>query len=73
MNEDTIKFLAARIIEKAKETASESANKNEDEFFVGKKLAYYEVLDILQSELYVRDVDLEKFGLNLDLLNDSSL
>lgn len=72
MNEETIKFLISRLLEKAKDTVEESKGKTSDPFYSGKKLAYYEMLDVLQSELEVRDQDLEKFGLNIDLLKKLS-
>lgn len=36
-------------------------------FTQGRRTAYYEMLDILKSELDVRDADLEKLGLNFDI------
>ena len=35
----------------------------------GRKVAYYEMLDILKTELDIRDQDLKEFGLDIDLEN----
>lgn len=70
MSEDTIKFLIARLLESAKETVRESEGKAGDAFYDGKKLAYYEMLDILQSELEAHGESLSDFGLDVDLLKN---
>ena len=36
---------------------------------LAEKVAYYEMLDILKTELYVRDQDLKEFGLDINLEN----
>ena len=43
------------------------ADQSKDEFQAGRKLAYYEIADIIKCELCVRDADLSKFGLDVDL------
>lgn len=66
---DAMKFIIKRVIQNALDTAKE-AKENNDDFNKGRKLAYYEILDTIKSELYVRDVDLSEFGLDFDLEND---
>ncbi|MFV0558879.1 MAG: hypothetical protein ACK5MW_09650 [Enterococcus sp.] len=70
MNDETIKFLISRLLDNAKETVEESKGKTGDAFYDGKKLAYYEILDTLQSELLAHDESLEDFGLDKDLLKE---
>ena len=67
MNESTIKFIISRVIENANDAAEEANQNKNDDFYKGRKLAYYEILDIIKSELEVRDADLKEFGLDIDL------
>ena len=67
INEATIKFIISRMIEKANDAVAEAKNNEGDQFYVGRKLAYYEVLDTIKSELEVRDADLKEFGLDANL------
>lgn len=68
MTEEAYKYILARILERAFESIEEAQQDNND-FNNGRKLAYYEVADIIKSELDVRDVNLEEFGLDTDLEN----
>lgn len=67
MNEAVIKFIISRVIENANDAAEESKQNKADDFYKGRKLAYYEILDTIKSELEARDADLEEFGLDIDL------
>ena len=62
-----IAYIVERIVERAKEAVEESREDREDYFKDGRALAYYEVLDILRTELSVREISLEKIGLSFDL------
>ena len=64
---DGISYIVGRIVERAREAAKESKDYREDGFKDGRALAYYEVLDILRTELSVREISLEKIGLSFDL------
>ena len=66
MTVESYKYILARILERAFESLEEAKENNSD-FDNGRKLAYYEVTDIIKSELLVRDADLKKFGLDIDL------
>ncbi|MBO5907468.1 MAG: transposase [Clostridia bacterium] len=66
ISNESYKYILARVLERAFESIEE-ANENEDEFYKGRKLAYYEIADIIKSELMVRDADLKEFGLDVDL------
>lgn len=59
----TIKYIIARVIEKAKD--DDIAGR--DDFVMGKRLAYYEILDTIRNELVVNEQDLKEFGLDFNL------
>lgn len=70
MNEDSLKYLIAKLIEDANDVKAEFENiQNKDEklFLEGKRLAYYEMLLTIQNELDIEDQDLAEFGLNINL------
>lgn len=67
MNEATIKFIISRVIENANDALKESKENKNDDFYKGRKLAYYEILDTIKNELKVNDQDLKDFGLDIDL------
>ena len=64
--EKSYKHIINRVLERAFESIRE-AQESDNDFDNGRKLAYYEVADIIKSELWVRDVDLKEFGLDVDL------
>lgn len=66
MMNESIKFIIARLIDRANESAVE-AKELPDDFNKGRRLAYYEVLDTIKSELQVRNVDLKEYGLDVNL------
>ncbi len=67
MSEEAIKFIIARVIDNASDALEEARENNGDDFYKGKKLAYYEILDTIKNELDIRDQDLEDFGLGMNL------
>lgn len=72
MNEltsDAIKYIIARLLDNANDAVEEYNKDKKDEFNAGRKVAYYEMLDILKTEFDVRDQDLKEFGLDIDLEN----
>lgn len=69
LTKEGIKYMVARLLENAKEAAKESKADKDDMLAAGRRLAYYEMLDILRTELDVRDQDLKEFGLDIDLEN----
>jgi len=64
---DGIAYIVGRIVERAREAVKESKDDKKDSFKDGRALAYYEVLDILRTELSVREISLEEIGLDFDL------
>ena len=69
MTDSVIRFIIARVIKNAY-NAAEEAKQNVNDFYKGRKLAYYEILDTIKNELLVRDADLKEFGLDIDLENE---
>lgn len=67
MNDATIKFIVSRVIENARDAREEAKENKADDFYRGKNLAYYEILDTIKNELDVRDEDLKELGLDIDL------
>ncbi|MBQ7314926.1 MAG: transposase [Clostridia bacterium] len=67
MNESTIKFIISRVIENDKDAAEEAKQNKADDFYKGRKMAYYEILDTIKNEMDVRDADLKQLGLDIDL------
>lgn len=69
LTKDGIKYMIARLLDNANEAAEESRKDSSDQFAAGRRLAYYEMLDILKTELEIRDQDLKELGLDTDLEN----
>lgn len=67
MNEETIKYIIARVIDNANDVLEEERKNKDDAFYKGKKLAYYEILDTIKNDLDINDQDLKEFGLDVDL------
>ena len=67
MMDETIKYILSRIIDNANDAIMESREHPDDDFYKGKKLAYYEVLDTIKNELIAKDQNLKEFGLDINL------
>lgn len=67
LNEDSLKYIIARLVKNANDAVEESEKDKSDAFNQGRRLAYYEMLDILKNELDVRDADLKELGLDFDV------
>ena len=67
MNDETVKYIIARLVERADEAAQEYQINKSNEFESGRALAYYEMLDILKTELDFNDQDLKDYGLDINL------
>lgn len=65
--DEFIKYIISRLIERATETKEESMQDKNDEFQGGRNIAYYEMLDIVKSELQAHDMDLDEYGLDFNL------
>ena len=64
---DGLKYIIESVIVYAQDAKEEYKENRDSEFYRGKMLAYYEVLDTIKNRLYVRDADLKEFGLDMDL------
>jgi hypothetical protein len=69
LSKESLQYMIARLLERAKEAVEESNADPNNDLEAGRRLAYYEMLDILKSELLVEDQDLKDFGLDIDLEN----
>lgn len=67
LNNEALKYIIARLVDNANEAVTESEADKDNLFKSGRRLAYYEMLDILKSELDARDFDLKELGLNIDV------
>ena len=66
---DEFKYIVSRVLDNANDAISEAKENPEDDFYKGRKMAYYEVLDTIKNELKARDADLKEFGLDIDFEN----
>lgn len=66
MLHNDIKKIVKEIIERANESKAE-AKESQDNFYLAKNLAYYEVLDMLRDELTMQGESLADYGLNFEL------
>lgn len=64
---ESMKYIVGRLIKNACEAANEANADKSDLFAAGRQVAYYEMLDILRSELLIADQDLKEFGLDFNL------
>ena len=62
-----LQYITGRLLKEAVEASEESREDKTDLFKAGRATAYYEMLDILKTELDVRDEDLREYGLDIDL------
>lgn len=69
LTKDGIKYIIARLLDNANDAVRESSEHKDDLFAAGRRLAYYEMLDVLKNELNIRDQDLKEFGLDINLEN----
>ena len=69
LTKEGIKYMIARLLENANEAAEESRQEKNDQYSAGRKVAYYELLNILKKELDLREQDLQDLGLDIDLEN----
>ena len=66
LNKETMQYIVGRLLELAKD-AYEESQKEHDPFYEGQNVAFYKMLDVLQTELDVNEQDLKDYGLDIDL------
>lgn len=64
---ESMKFIIERLVENANDAVEESERDKGDLFAQGKRLAYYEMLDTLNSELKAHGVDPGEVGIHFDV------
>ena len=67
LNDSAVKFIIARVIDNANHALEEQKKNPNDDFYHGKCLAYYEILDSIKNDLIIEGEDLKEFGLNINL------
>lgn len=67
ISDEAIKHIVERLLEKFETAAEESRKNKQDPFYSARELAYYEMLDVLRTEIDVNADDLAAFGLDVDL------
>ena len=67
LTKEQVEFVAERLIRNALDAVQESKNNVGDDFYKGRKFAYYEMLDTLKNQLIVYDQDLREYGLDMNL------
>jgi hypothetical protein len=67
MSDSEIKYIVARVLDNANDAFEEANENKDDDFYKGKKLAYYEILDTIKNELKARGQELKEFGLDFNL------
>ena len=70
MNNDIFNHIINRLLSNANDALTDAQANDKDQFYVGKKLAYYEVLDTIKNDLIIAEYDLQECGLDIDLDND---
>lgn len=67
MTSAVAQFIVERILDYAQDAIDDAKKNKNDEFYNGKKAAYYEVLNMLKNELDAHDENLKEYGLNVNL------
>lgn len=67
LSQEAMNRMIRRLIDNAKDAIEEANDNKNDDFYEGKKAAYYEMLDSLKNDLKIENADIEKFGLDIDL------
>lgn len=67
MRDATIQYIVARIIQNAIDAKADYDSDTDDLYEAGRRAAYYEVLDTLQTELEANGEDLKDFNLDVSL------
>lgn len=65
---ERLKHIVSRLVANANEAHEEAAKDAKNTYNAGRKVAYYEMLDILQAELDANGQDLKEYGLEFDLI-----
>ena len=67
ISEEILEKIIKQLIRDADEAYAEHFKSKNDEFADGRSLAYYEMLETIQTELEANDVDLKSYHLDVNL------
>lgn len=67
MTDYGFQFIVERIIKNAYESLNDARENSGSDYHAGHIIAHYEILDIIKTELEVRDEDLKEYGLDMNL------
>ena len=67
MTDYGFQFIVERIIKNAYESLNDAKENPSSDYYGGHVIAHYEILDIIRTELMVRDEDLKEYGLDMNL------
>lgn len=70
MTEERLIDFVRQLFKNADKALADYRKDRSDSFASGSTLAYYEMLDILRSELDATAQDLKKYGLDVNLVRD---
>ena len=68
LNRDGVAWIVSTILGQAK-TAIDEYDAQKDDFFQGRMLAYYELLDAIKSRIQVREGNPDEYGLGINIEN----
>lgn len=64
LSESELEFIVSRVLKNAMDAFREY---DRSDFSNGRRLAYYELLDTIKNELIIREIDVSRFGLDINL------
>ncbi|MEE0873202.1 MAG: transposase [Ruminococcus sp.] len=64
LSESELEFIISKVLKNAMGAFRED---DRSDFSNGRRLAYYEVLDTIKNELIIREIDVSRFGLDINL------
>lgn len=67
MTKAEYQYIIERILLNAYNSVNECQKNNGQDYYIGHKIAHYEVLDIIKNELVARGESLDEYGLNINL------
>lgn len=70
MSNETFDYIISRLLDNANDVFEDEKEEGRSEFYNGKKLAYYEILDTIKNELILADYNLSECGLDINLEKD---
>ena len=66
-SEEFMVHLLERLLRNSREAAARAREDRANELEAGRSEAYYEVLDIIKGQLLANGIEMEKYGLDINL------